>query len=156
MQPETLTHDFFVPLVVSCLMVAMTVIIHFFGLAILIRLLGNTKDKAFKRGTHILSRMFTIMSVVFGLFAVHTIEIWSYAVLYHFVLDTMPDFETALYYSTVTFVSLGYGDVVMPKQWRLVGAIEAANGVILLGWSAAFLVTVITRLQALEHEWLDR
>jgi voltage-gated potassium channel Kch len=123
---------------------------------VLIRLLRNGRGENMTRGTHIARRMLTIMFVVFGLFGVHTIEIWSYAALYRFVLQTMPDFETALYYSTVTFVSLGYGDVLLPKQWRLVGAIEAANGIILLGWSTAFLVTVINRLQALEHEWLDR
>ncbi len=148
--------DILVTLVVSCIMVAITVITHFFGLAVLIRLLRNGRGENMTRGTHIARRMLTIMFVVFGLFGVHTIEIWSYAALYRFVLQTMPDFETALYYSTVTFVSLGYGDVLLPKQWRLVGAIEAANGIILLGWSTAFLVTVINRLQALEHEWLDR
>jgi Ion channel len=156
MQTELITHDFFMTLIVSCFMVAITVITHFLGLAVLIRLLRNGRDHVFHRGQHIARRMMTIMFVVFGLFAVHTVEIWSYAALYHFVLNTTTDFEAALYYSTVTFVSLGYGDVLLSKQWRLVGAIEAANGVILLGWSTAFLVTVISRLQALEHEWLDR
>lgn len=156
MPVEPLAQPVFLTLVVSSIMVALTVTIHFFGLAILIRLLRNGRDRALHRGQHIGRRMLTIMFVVFGLFGVHTIEIWSYAALYHFVLGTMADFETSLYFSTVTFVSLGYGDVLLPKQWRLVGAIEAANGIILLGWSTAFLVTVISRLQALEHEWLDR
>jgi voltage-gated potassium channel Kch len=156
MPTNVFDHGLLMTLVVSSSMVALTVMIHFFGLAILIRLLGNRQRDTLGRGQHIARRMLTIMFVVFGLFAVHTIEIWSYAALYYVILDTMTDFETALYFSTVTFVSLGYGDVLLPKQWRLVGAIEAANGVILLGWSTAFLVTVINRLQALEHEWLDR
>lgn len=96
-----------------------------------------------------------ILFVVFGLFAVHTVEIWLDGVVYHFSLHAFPDFETALCFSTVTFVSLGYGDVILPRDWRLVDAIEAAKAVILLDWSTAFLITVIGRLRALEHEWLD-
>ncbi|MEN9855760.1 MAG: hypothetical protein RLZZ157_886 [Pseudomonadota bacterium] len=156
MQSEHLPHDFLMTLVISSFMVGLTVTIHFFGLAVLIRLLRVGREDILVKRQHIARRMFIIMFAVFGLFAIHTIEIWSYAGLYHFVLGAIRDFETAVYYSTVSFVSLGYGDVVLPKRWRLIGAIEAANGVILLGWSTAFLVTVIGRLQALEHEWLDR
>ncbi len=156
MKLEPVGHDLVTTLILSSIMVAITVMTHFFGLTVLIKILGKRQGGRLQKGQHIARRMLTIMFVVFGLFGVHTIEIWSYAALYHFVLATMTDFETALYYSTVTFVSLGYGDVLLPKQWRLVGAIEAANGVILLGWSTAFLVTVINRLQALEHDWLDR
>lgn len=156
MSVENFSQPVFRTLVVSSVMVALTVTIHFFGLAILIRRLGNARDPTSRKGKHIRRRMLTIMFVVFGLFGVHTVEIWSYAALYHILLGAMADFETALYYSTVTFVSLGYGDVLLPKLWRLVGAIEAASGIILLGWSTAFLITVINRLQALEHEWLDK
>jgi Ion channel len=93
--------------------------------------------------------------VVLGIFVVHTIEIWAYAMLYRFPLGLFADFETALYYSTQSFVALGYGDIAGPRSWRLIGAIEAANGLILIGWSTAFLISVMGRLRALEHEWLD-
>jgi Ion channel len=156
MQSEHLSHDFLITLIIASVMVALTVTIHFCGLAVLMRLLRRGPNAAALESQHVVTRMLTILFVVFGLFAVHTVEIWSYAALYHYVLQAVSDFETAVYYSTVSFVSLGYGDVVLPKRWRLIGAIEAANGLILFGWSTAFLVTVIARLQALEHEWLDR
>jgi hypothetical protein len=50
---------------------------------------------------------------------------------------------------------LGYGDVVLDREWRVFGAIEAANGLILFAWSTAFLLSVMARLKALEHDWLD-
>jgi uncharacterized membrane protein YidH (DUF202 family) len=156
MQTDHLSHDFMITLLIASIMVALTVIIHFCGLALLMRLLRQSRAGMKPENQHIIMRMVTILCVVFGLFAIHTLEIWFYAVLYHFVLNAVADFETALYYSTVSFVSLGYGDVILSKQWRLIGAIEAANGLILFGWSTAFLVTVIAKLQALEHEWLDR
>lgn len=142
-------------LAISSMMVAATVTIHFVGLAALMAMIRQRPPLTNPHGLHFPLRVLAILFVVFGLFGVHTVEIWLYAVVYHFGLHAFHDFETALYFSTVTFVSLGYGDVILPRDWRLVGAIEAANGVILLGWSTAFLITLIGRLRALEHEWLD-
>lgn len=147
--------DIWDTLAISSFMVAVTVIIHFVGLAALMFVIRQRPPLTNPQGRYFSQRVLAILFVVFGLFAVHTLEIWLYAVVYHFGLHVFHDFETALYFSTVTFVSLGYGDVILPRDWRLVGAIEAANGVILLGWSTAFLITVIGRLRALEHEWLD-
>ncbi|GBF57414.1 hypothetical protein PbB2_01081 [Candidatus Phycosocius bacilliformis] len=147
--------DIWDTLAVSSAMVAVTVIVHFVGLATLMLLIRQRQPLTNPSAPHFSIRVLAILFVVFGLFAIHTVEIWLYAMVYHFGLNAFQDFETALYFSTVTFVSLGYGDVILPRDWRLVGAIEAANGVILLGWSTAFLITVIGRLRSLEHEWLD-
>jgi voltage-gated potassium channel Kch len=143
-------------LLVSGAMVGLTVVIHFFGLAALIIVMRGPTGPSMHDGRNIGLRVLSVLAAVFGLFALHTIEIWSYAVLYRFVLQIVPDFETALYFSTVSFVSLGYGDVILPRDWRLVGAIEGANGFLLMGWSTAFLISVIARVRALDHEWLDQ
>ena len=50
--------------------------------------------------------------------------------------------------------SVGYGDVLMPHPWRILGAIEGATGIIMLGWSTAFLVSLLTQLNLLRHDWL--
>ena len=60
----------------------------------------------------------------------------------------------ALYYSTVTYASIGYGDVLMPQSWRILGAIEGAAGIIMLGWSTAFLVSLLARMKLFSHDWL--
>ena len=95
-----------------------------------------------------------MLLVVFGIFGLHTLEIWLYAVLY-LALGALPSIEPALYFSTVTFVAVGYGDLVLPTTWRMLSAIEAANGVILIAWSTAFLFSVTGRLRLLEHNWLE-
>jgi hypothetical protein len=92
-----------------------------------------------------------MLLVVFGLFGLHGAEIWSYALLYKAVGATS-DFEQALYFSTTTYVTIGYGDLTLTKAWRILGAIEGANGIILLGWSTAFFVSVVGRLRWLEHD----
>ncbi|MBC7768246.1 MAG: two pore domain potassium channel family protein [Phycisphaerales bacterium] len=138
----------------SSLMVAATVTVHFFGLLTLLYLLRRHGVR-FRANESVLGQGALIMTVIFGLFAIHTVEIWLYALAY-LLLGAAVDFETALYFSTVTFASLGYGDIVLSRDWRLFGAIEAANGVILFAWSTAFLLSVMARLKTLEHDWLER
>lgn len=139
-------------LALAAAMVAVTVLIHFGGLIVLVRVMGHTRVRL-KTDDNTLGQAALLVLVVFGLVALHTIEIWLYAVLY-LALGALHSFEESLYFSTVTFVTVGYGDVVLGKAWRLLSAIEAANGVILVAWSTAFLVAVTARLRALEHDWL--
>ena len=64
-----------------------------------------------------------LLAASIGIFAIHTVEIWTYAALY-LALGNFGHFEESLYYSTVTYASIGYGDVLMPQPWRILGAIE--------------------------------
>ena len=66
------------------------------------------------------------------------------------------EFEPALYFSTVSFTTLGYGDIVLGPDWRIMSAIEGANGLILFGWSTAFLISMMSKMRTLEHDWLER
>lgn len=94
-----------------------------------------------------------LIGAAIGQFAIHTVEIWSFAALY-LLLKAAPDFEQGLHFSTVTYASIGYGDVLMAKPWRILGAIEGATGVIMLGWSTAFLVSLLAQSRLLGHDWL--
>jgi hypothetical protein len=141
-------------LLVAGAMVAVTVLVHFWGLIALSRVMGRGRG-AFGAGRGHAGQAFIILAVVFGIFALHTVEIWLYAALY-WLLGEIHAFEGALYFSTVTFASLGYGDIVLSPRWRIVSAIEAANGVILFAWSTTFLLSVTARLKLLEHDWLER
>lgn len=139
-----------VQLVLASFMVLVTVIVHLLGLAALIRLL---------RSHHRLMRAMRLMPLTLllaaslGIFAIHTIEIWLYAALY-LQLGAIVGFEQALYFSTVTYATIGYGDVLLPHAWRILGAIEGATGIIMLGWSTAFLVSLLVRLNMFRHDWL--
>jgi hypothetical protein len=135
-------------LAISSGMVAGTVVFHFLGLAALIALLNTRLPRRMRRGTGF-QKGVTILFTVFGLVIMHTVEIWAYAALY-LVLGEFGGLEDALYYSTTTFSTLGYGDVIMSDRYRMVGAIEGANGFLLLGWSTAFLVSVTNRMGLLE------
>ena len=140
-----------IQLVVSSAMVAATIFIHLIGLGALIALMRNHQTHLSTRRDNI-DQVIILLGVGFGLFALHAVEIWLYAGLY-WVVTGWPAFEESLYFSTATYSTLGYGDGTLPRPWRVLGAIEGANGVILLGWSTAFFVSVVGRLRALEHDW---
>ena len=58
----------------------------------------------------------------------------------------MPDVPSALYFSAVTYTTTGYGDLVLPDEWKLVGAVEALTGILMCGWSTGFFVAVVSRV----------
>lgn len=69
--------------------------------------------------------------------------LWALLYLYHPAITTLPDLENALYFSVVTFTSVGYGDVVLTGDWRMLAALEGVNGVIMFGWTTALIFYVI-------------
>ncbi len=80
----------------------------------------------------------------------HGLEIWLYAVLYRGIgaVETMRD---AVYFSTIAYASIGFSDAVIADGWKLLGALEGINGALLLGWSVAFFVTLMTRFLPARH-----
>lgn len=72
-------------------------------------------------------------------------QIALWAVFYRFldIIATIETFEEALYFSGVTFTSLGYGDVVLPPGYRLLAVFEAATGLLMFGITTAVMVTVL-------------
>jgi hypothetical protein len=71
------------------------------------------------------------------------IAFWAVAFL---VCGEFTDFEAAYYHSAVNFTTLGYGDIVMSRRWRLLGPLEAVNGSLMLSLSAAMLFTILGRV----------
>jgi voltage-gated potassium channel len=134
----------------ATLVVAATVFVHLVGLASLLAILRRHRHVS----NHMLAALINsavIVLAAFGLFALHSIEIWTWAGVYMLV-DALPDLEQALYFSTSTYVTIGYGDLVLPPGLRMLGAIEGASGIILIGWSTAFFFSIVDRLKLLERE----
>ncbi|MBW2665550.1 MAG: two pore domain potassium channel family protein [Deltaproteobacteria bacterium] len=73
------------------------------------------------------------------------LEAGTWAAVY-LAVGAIPDVETALYFSIVTFTTLGYGDVTLDADWRLLASIQAANGTIMFGWTTALVMAVIRRI----------
>jgi hypothetical protein len=138
----------------ATLVTSATVVLHLVGLGLLSRLIRTHRDRGSARRT-LLHDSFGVAGAATGLFVLHAAEIWLYAGIYA-VSGALGSFEEALYFSTSTYTTIGYGDVVLPPGWRVFGAIEGANGIILLGWSTAFFVSVVGRIRMVELEAEDR
>lgn len=65
---------------------------------------------------------------------------------FYYLSGALPTFDDATYFSIVTFTTVGYGDIVLAKDWRHVAAFEAINGWIIFGWATALIMSVIQRL----------
>jgi voltage-gated potassium channel len=145
-----MTVSLLLQLILAAIAVAIAVLMHLAGLSLLIRVLGP-KTRQLSRRRHKLRQARVMVTVGWGLCALHMLEIVAYAGLY-VALGAVKTFEHALYFSTVTYASIGYGDLSLPEQWRVLGAVEGLNGILLLGWSTAFLVTVVTRMEIWERD----
>ena len=135
-----------VPLLFGCLMVMGNMLIQIAAVVYLVRLLLHTIEKRDNKLSLFLD--VKIVSVVLMvLFIGHLMQFASWALLFMGVGE-FTEFHTAFYFSAVNFTSLGYGDIVMSEEWRLLGALEAANGVMMFGLSASTILSVMNRLLA--------
>ncbi len=79
------------------------------------------------------------------LVVLHLLEISAWAVFY-VIVGAFDNLASALYFSVVTYTTTGYGDLVLPPPWRLVGGVEALTGILMCGWSTGFFVAVVSRM----------
>ena len=131
-------------LLIASAIVAICVVIHigsimFFAQLLLLRF---SEGEAFTTTTREARLLVFVFAVVISL---HVVEIGIWATFYYW-RNLFPDFETALYFSLGTYSTIGYGDVVLPQRWRLLGGIEGLSGVLLCGLSAAFIFAVVNTL----------
>lgn len=95
-----------------------------------------------KKGTKII-----ILTGCFIIF-LHLIQAGLWATLYLVVpgIDEFQSFEKAMYFSLVTFTSLGYGEIIIDSSNRILAGLEALNGIILVGWSTALMFTIFLEI----------
>lgn len=135
-------------LAVSGAMVVVTFLVHFIGLVLLSGFLrGQGHHPATL--TTVFGQGVSILFIVLMLFVLHSVEVFLYACLY-MELGAVVDFEAALYFSTSTFTTVGFGDLTLDADWRMLAAVESMNGFLLIGWSTAFLVSVTAKVRVFQ------
>jgi len=143
-----------IPLLLGSVMVVgnmtIQIVVMLAVVELLIRRLGSSPDS----GKGLLIQTRTLSTVLLVLFLGHVLQFATWGALFVY-LGQFGDFDTAFYHSAVNFTSLGYGDIVMDKQWRLLGALEAANGVLMFGLSAGAILSVMNRLLRHTHKVSD-
>jgi voltage-gated potassium channel len=130
---------------IGALLIAATTAMHAVGTTAWMRVLityfaGPGDDWRPRRSLVVLSST----AIVFV--ALHIAEIILWAIAYRqLVPDQLPTLESAVYFSFVTYTTLGYGDITLDEGWRLLSGIESINGILLAGWTTAMLFGIVQR-----------
>jgi voltage-gated potassium channel len=141
--PRSTRLGMFVHLALAFVLIGVSVVLHGVGTLLVIVRLAGALQRNPSRG-RVASGALTA-GVVSSLLLLHLLEASAWAALY-WLSGSLPDGETALYFSLTSYTTVGYGDVVLPADWRLLGPIEAATGILMFGWSTGVLVAAINRI----------
>ena len=129
----------------ALLLVFLSVAVHAVAVAHLtVRLMQSTRLRALNMFRSHVLLLFLVFTV---LLASHLTQAVFWAISY-FAISGFSNMETALYYSLSSYTTVGYADVVLPPQMRLLGPLEAATGVLMFGWSTGCIFAFAARMLA--------
>ena len=125
----------------ACVLAYLTVAIHATGIALLLRTFMRLRALP----TSILRIAVMLLRMVWWLVLLHMTEIFVWA-LFYLWRGLVTDTETAFYFSGVTYTTIGYGDVLLPKPWRLLGPIEGLMGILMCSLSTGYFFLIGSRI----------
>ena len=126
----------------ACVLAFLTMAVHAVGIAVLLR--GFMRSHLLQpRGVFPISRL--LLRMIWWLILLHLAEISIWGVFYLW-RGCMPTAETAFYFSGVTYTTLGYGDLVLARPWRLLAPMEGLMGVLMCGVSTGYFFVILSRL----------
>jgi voltage-gated potassium channel len=131
-------------LVFSFGIMGVCLVIHIAGIVVMADRLIKLRPAIERRTGHLFDAMllFTVFLIIVML---HVAEAGLWAIFY-LSYGLFKDFETSLYFSLKSYSTVGYGDVLLPDTWRLLGTFEAISGALLVGLSTAFLFAIVNAL----------
>lgn len=126
---------------IAAAVVTVCLMVHVAGILLMAKWLLRKRDELGRKATN---KHFALLLIVLftGIMCLHLTQTGLWAVLYY-TRGLFSDFETSLYFSMVSFTTIGYGDVLLPRNWRLLGVVEGFSGVLLCGISTAFMFAVV-------------
>ena len=95
--------------------------------------------------------MLVLAGVSVWVLAILTAGIWIWALAFH-ALGAFVTLEEAVYFSLVSSTTLGFGDVLLPMEWRILSGMAAANGFLTFGLMTALMVEALRHIRLGQHE----
>lgn len=131
-------------IIIGVFIIILTILIHGYGTIYWVKLLNNkySKAKLFKSQK---TNVWVLIYTAIFLLSLNFLEaiIWGFT---YYILPGITEFESlekAIYFSLVTFTTLGYGEITISSSNRILAGLEAMNGVLLLGWTTAIMFSVL-------------
>lgn len=131
-------------LVINAAIISATTFVHGVFVAAAAGVFRAAKSNL-RGGLRFLRDTAVLVILVLWLMFAHTLEIGMWAAVFHYY-EMFDNWETSLYFAGASFTTLGFGDVLLPNEWRLLSGAAASNGLLLFGLSAAFLFDVVGKL----------
>jgi hypothetical protein len=103
------------------------------------------------RPPHRIKMMAVLSGAALAVILLFTLGVWVWALTFH-LLGIFDGFEVSLYFALVTYTTLGFGDVLLPVEWRLLAGLASANGLLSMGIYTAILVEVVRQVRILQAE----
>jgi Ion channel len=129
-------------LLIAWSLTAVCVMIHAMGMTAMLRWVDQAVGRI---GGRFWLMTWMLVRTAGWIILLHLVEIAVWAFFYTWK-QGMPDLSSAIYFSAVTYTTTGYGDLLLPVEWRLAGGVEALTGILMCGWSAAFFFAVVSRM----------
>ncbi len=126
----------------AVLLALVTIWLHATGIALLLRYSTKAHSQP-PTATFVIMR--TLLRVIGWLILLHLAEIAIWAIFYLW-RGCLPDAESAFYFSGVTYTTVGYGDVVLARPWRLLAPLEGLVGVLMCSLSTGYFFVVVNRI----------
>ncbi len=138
--------NLFLILLIGAVMIGVTVITHAIALDFIIKH-ARRVEIFLRTRSFFLWKPIAAGSLVIGVFSSHVVQIWLWALLYLLLkCEPLTNLSDALYFATVTYTTLGYGDITLKPNFRMLSGVEAINGIIMFGWTTAFIFEVISQI----------
>ena len=130
-------------IIIAAFLIVATSVVHASGMILVLKAIRSQEGNLYNalRQKQIIWTCVTVL--LMAIVSLVEVTIWASAYL---ALNAIDGFEQALYFSTVTFTSLGYGDVVLDEKWRLLASFEGVNGIIMFGWTTAIVVAAVQHI----------
>jgi hypothetical protein len=126
---------------IAALLMALCVTVQAVGLTAALRWTGRRRARLDGR---FVTATLLLITVAGWSVLLHLLQIAVWGLFYAWT-DAMPDLHSALYFSAVTYTTTGYGDLVLPREWHLIGGVEAVTGILMFGLSTGFFFAIFAR-----------
>jgi hypothetical protein len=131
-------------ILIAGLLAAVTVVVHTAGFAVILKAWMRSRKPP---PTGLWPIIWLLVRVTWCVILIHLVEIGIWGLFYLWE-GCLPDAEAAFYFSGVTYATVGYGDLVLPEPWRILGPVEGLTGILMCGLSTGLFVAVVSAICA--------